>query len=161
MRLTDGVIVLREWRDDDVEPAVVATADPEIPRWTPIPSPNTAENVRAFLAEPLEGKVRLVIADPQTDELIGSVGIVAVDDARGEGEIGYWVAAEHRGRGVATRAVRLLAGWALGERGLKRVELQIDPDNVNSRRVAEKAGFAFDGVREGRLGEAAFYALAR
>ena len=161
MRLTDGVVVLREWRDADVDPAVVATADPEIPRWTPIPSPNTAENVRAFLAEPLEGKVRLVIAHPETDELIGSVGIVALDEALGAGEIGYWVAAAHRGRGVATRAVRLLADWALGERGLERVELQIHPENANSRRVAEKAGFIFDGVREGRLGEAAFYVRAR
>jgi RimJ/RimL family protein N-acetyltransferase len=166
VRLTDGVVVLREWRDADVQPAVVATADPEIPRWTPIPRPNTAENIRAFLAEPLEGRVRLVIADPQTEELIGSVGIVAVDEARGEGEIGYWVAAEHRGRGAATRAVRLLTDWALGERGLRRVVLHIDPENVNSRRVAEKAGFAFEAIIDGEtvrdgLGVVALYALDR
>ena len=166
MRLSDGVVVLRDWRDADVEPAVVATADPEIPRWTPIPSPNTAENVRAFLAEPAEGRVRLVIADPDTDELLGSVGIVAIDEAQGWGEIGYWVAAEHRRRGLATRAVRLLAAWALEERGLRRVVLHIDPDNINSRRVAEKAGFVFEGiidgatVREG-LGIVALYALDR
>jgi RimJ/RimL family protein N-acetyltransferase len=154
-------VVLREWRDADVEPAVAATADPEIPRWTPIPSPNTAENVRAFLAEPLEGRVRLVIADPESDELIGSVGLVAVDEPGNCGEIGYWVAAPHRGRGVATRAVALLADWALGERGLRRVELQIDPDNVSSRRVAEKAGFSYEGIVDGRLGEAALYVLER
>jgi len=159
LRLTDGVVVLREWRDDDVEPAVRATADPEIPRWTPIPSPNTAENVRAFLAEPLEGRARLVIADPYTDELLGSVGLVAVDDDAGWGEIGYWVAVEHRRRGLATRAVRLLADWALTERGLRRVFLEIHPDNTNSRRVAEKAGFAYEGIVDGRLGEAARYGL--
>lgn len=34
MRLTDGVVVLRHWRDEDVEPAALATRDPEIPRWT-------------------------------------------------------------------------------------------------------------------------------
>jgi RimJ/RimL family protein N-acetyltransferase len=144
----------------------VANADPEIPRWTPIPRANTAENVRAFLAEPLGGRVRLVIADPDTDALLGSVGIVAIDDPGGWGEIGYWVAAEQRRRGLATRAVRLLADWALGERGLRRVVLHIDPENVNSRRVAEKAGFAFEeiidgvAVREG-LGVVALYALDR
>jgi RimJ/RimL family protein N-acetyltransferase len=158
MRLTGEGMVLRDWRDADVEPAVVATADPEIPRWTPIPSPNTAENIRAFLAEPAEGRVRLVIADPQTDELIGSVGIVALDAAIGEAEIGYWVAAEHRRRGIATRAVDLLARWALTDGGFRRVVLQIDPDNVHSRRVAEKAGFAYEGIVDGRVGEAALYA---
>ena len=161
MRLTDGVIVLREWREADVEPAVIATADPEIPRWTPIPVDNTAENIRAFLDSPLDGGARLVIADPETDALIGSIGIVAVDEQSGYGEIGYWVSAEHRRRGVATRSVRLLAEWALSERGLREVGLQIDPRNANSRGVAEKAGFRFAGVIDGRLGEAAHYVLGR
>ena len=148
MRLTDGVIVLRDWRDDDVEAAVRATHDPEIPRWTRVPEDNTPENVRAFLADSI-AEERLIIADAETDELLGATGVMRVDEESRRAEIGYWVAAEHRGRGVASRAVELLAAWALGERGLRRVELHIDPRNAASLRVAEKAGFQFEGVLRG------------
>lgn len=145
MRLTDGVIVLREWREEDIEPVVRATADPEIPRWTRVPDRNTAEDVRAFLALPV-ADVRRIIADAHTDELLGSVGLLRGDEEQGRAEIGYWVGAEHRGRGIAVRAVNLLADWAFAERGLQRLELHIDPANAASLRVAEKAGFAFEGV---------------
>ena len=61
-------------------------------------------------------------------------------------EIGYWVKAGARGRGVATRALALLARWAFDELGAARVELRAEPDNVGSQRVAEKAGFTREGV---------------
>ena len=62
----------------------------------------------------------------------------------GYGLIGYWVAADARGRGVAAAALRLLAGWALGEGGLGRV-VYTDPDNLTSQRVAE-GGVQREGV---------------
>jgi RimJ/RimL family protein N-acetyltransferase len=53
--------------------------------------------------------------------------------------------AEARGRGVATRAVRLLSDWAVRELGLTRVEILVHEDNAPSLRVAEKAGFRDTG----------------
>jgi RimJ/RimL family protein N-acetyltransferase len=47
----------------------------------------------------------------------------------------------HRGKGVAPRAVRLMAEWAFGPLGLTELLLEIDPQNVASVRVAEKCGF--------------------
>lgn len=61
--------------------------------------------------------------------------------------IGYWVLERARGRGVATRAVRLLSRWALESADGVRVEALVDPRNEPSWRVAEAAGFR----REGRL----------
>jgi RimJ/RimL family protein N-acetyltransferase len=52
---------------------------------------------------------------------------------------------DHRGRGVATAAVDLMSARAFAD-GWHRLELHIDPDNAASRRVAEKAGYAFEGV---------------
>lgn len=65
--------------------------------------------------------------------------------------VGYWVAAEARGRGVCTRALRLLSRHALEELELQRVDLVTDPDNVASQRVAEKVGFRREGVLRAHL----------
>jgi len=55
--------------------------------------------------------------------------------------IGYWIAPRARRRGLATRAVRLAAAWALQEGGAARVEALVEPENTASKRVVEAAGF--------------------
>jgi RimJ/RimL family protein N-acetyltransferase len=59
-------------------------------------------------------------------------------------ELSYGIAPPARGRGIATRAVRLAAEWALNGGGFSRVELRIPQSHVASRRVAEKTGFRFE-----------------
>jgi len=46
----------------------------------------------------------------------------------GVAHLSYWVFAQFRGRGFATRGLRLAAAWALGELGVERLELYIEPD---------------------------------
>ncbi len=61
-------------------------------------------------------------------------------------EIGWWLAPEARGRGVAPVAVDLVAAWALGPPlGLRQVWARIDPGNAASARVAAGAGFRLLG----------------
>ncbi len=153
--LTDGVVVVRGLRESDVPAIVAACQDPEIPRWTRVPSPYTAEDARQFLAiaarEAAAGDgVALALADGD-DRLIGTVGLMDVRD--GSGEIGYWIAAEARGRGVAVRATVLLRDWAHAELGLHTIEVLPHRDNAPSRRVAERAGFSDTGElrRIGRM----------
>jgi RimJ/RimL family protein N-acetyltransferase len=70
-----------------------------------------------------------------------------MDRAPRYGEIGYWVAAAARGRGVASRAVTLLRDWAAEELGLELIELVIHEQNALSCRVAERTGFLDTGER--------------
>jgi RimJ/RimL family protein N-acetyltransferase len=63
-----------------------------------------------------------------------------------QGEIGYVVGRAARGRGVASRALRLLTHWGFSQLGLERIELWIDTANERSERVAERAGYIRDGV---------------
>jgi RimJ/RimL family protein N-acetyltransferase len=77
---------------------------------------------------------------------LGFAAIVDLDLRACQGEIGYAVIGEARGRGIAGRALRLITGWALDGLGLERVELRIDLDNEASIRVAERAGYHRDGV---------------
>ena len=147
--LRDGDLVLRPKRLGDVDAITAACQDPEIPRWTFVPSPYTRADAEAFLARSAEeeaaGKcVNLLAVDAQ-DRLLGSFSLMELDHEPGYGEIGYWVASEARGRGIATRAVRLLADWAREELELTKVDILPHKDNAPSRRVAEKAGFRDTG----------------
>lgn len=67
--------------------------------------------------------------------------------------LGYTVAEAMQGRGVATEAVRLATRIAFGAGGLglERIEAVAAVENTASRRVLEKAGFQFEGVRRGLL----------
>jgi RimJ/RimL family protein N-acetyltransferase len=140
--LGDDELLLREPTQEDVAAITAACQDPEIPRWTRVPSPYTEDHARAWLAS--GGEDRFLITDRETGELLGSVGLRP--DGDGAGEIGYWVKREARGRGVAARAVRLVSEWGLRERGLARISLMTEPENVPSQRVAEKAGYRREGV---------------
>lgn len=64
-----------------------------------------------------------------------------------QGTVGYWVAQEVAGRGVAPTAVALACDYAFGQLGLHRVEVCICPENALSLRVVEKLGFRYEGRR--------------
>jgi len=144
--LRDGDLILRPKRTEDADAVTAACQDPEIPRWTMVPSPYTRRHAEEHLATVAERarrgeSVDLHAVDPD-GALLGAFSLMALDRAPGQGEIGYWVAAEARGRGVATRAVRLLTEWGHRELGLERIELMAHDDNLASRAVAERAGYA-------------------
>lgn len=150
--LTDGTVVLRLPRDADAPTIAAACGDPEIARWIPIPVPYHLEDARAFVAFAAEGwssgrEPTFVIADVATRTLVGTVAIHRRPDEPGKAAVGYWLAPGARGRGAATRAVRLAVRWAFGvEPGLVRMELLTLVGNDASGRVALRAGFAREGI---------------
>jgi RimJ/RimL family protein N-acetyltransferase len=148
--LRDGDLVLRPMRPDDADAITAECQDAEIPRWTLVPSPYSRADAERFIALSAEEAaagttVNLLAVDERDGRLLGSFGLMEIDAETGYGEIGYWVSAEARGRGVATRATRLLAAWARDGLGLTRLEILPHKDNGPSRRVAEKAGFSDSG----------------
>jgi RimJ/RimL family protein N-acetyltransferase len=170
--LSDGEIRLRLHADSDIPAIVAACRDPEIPRWTRVPAPYREVDARSWLEQESHGRARgqllgLLVVDPGDDRLLGSAGIVHVDREEGRCELGYWMAREGRGRGLATRAVRMLSGWVFDNVPVDRIEIHAEPDNSASRRVAERAGFTFEGVlrsyfvNKGVRRDAASYSLLR
>ena len=166
--LRDGDLVLRPKRLDDADAITAACQDPEIQRWTFVPSPYTRADAEAFLRSSVEeeaaGKSAGFLAVDAEDRLLGSFSVMELDLEAGYGEIGYWVAAGARGRGIATRGVRLLAEWAREELGLTRIDVLPHKDNAPSRRVAEKAGFhdtgEFVGAARGGVEEPVYAVYA-
>ncbi len=145
--LRAGDLVLRPATPADADAVTAACQDPEIPRWTTVPSPYSRADAEWFIGfcadEAAAGRAIHLLAVDGAGTLVGTVGLTGLDRARAE--VGYWVAAEARGRGVAPRAVELLLEWARRELGVTRVELRAHPANAASLRVAAKAGFAATG----------------
>jgi RimJ/RimL family protein N-acetyltransferase len=146
--LTDGVLTLRPPSAEDVDALVEACQDPEISRWTRVPQPYVRADALTYLARTAEetraGRTRPFLGFID-EALVGSFSVMELGHTPGYGELGYWVAAPARGRGVATRAVTLLRDWAVAALGLARIELLIHEDNAPSIRVAELTGFIATG----------------
>jgi RimJ/RimL family protein N-acetyltransferase len=154
VEISEDGIVLRTWRLDDAAAVEAACRDLEIARWIPwIPVPYTHEHAVAYVQACLEAgddRFPLAIADAATGGALGSIDL-RLNSQGYRGHIGYWVAAQERGRGVCTRALRALSRWALAELELQRLELITDPDNRASQRVAEKVGYRREGVMRAHL----------
>lgn len=84
-------------------------------------------------------------------EPLGRIGMHTVSLRFGVAEVGYWVLPQHRRRGVATAAVKALSRWALNDLGLHRLALAHSVANQPSCRVAEAAGYIFEGVMRSAL----------
>ena len=148
--LTDGEIRLRAWKASDAPAVTAACQDPEIPRWTVVPHDYEERHAREFIAGTAANlahgrELDLAIVDGD-DRLLGALGISNFDWTDLTAEIGYWMAADARGRGIGTRATRMLAEWALMSLGLERLELLAHPYNEASQRLAERAGFTREGT---------------
>jgi RimJ/RimL family protein N-acetyltransferase len=156
IRLTDGVVALRPWDDRDLERMIAMCRDPEIARWTRVPSPYTREDGLTFLTlaeiERRNGTAaHLALEDAAAGAVAGSISLQHLDWEGDRGEIGYFTAAEFRGRGLMVRAVELLTAHALDGLGLAEVRIEAATGNAASQRVAERAGYERLGVREGGL----------
>jgi RimJ/RimL family protein N-acetyltransferase len=151
--LGDAVVLLRPWAQDDVPESLMAFADPLVQRFSwPRTSPYTEADARGYfveqdLARRRGEKLELALTEPGDARPVrGGCSLYDVELDAGRARVGYWLAPEGRGRGVATHAVRLLSGWAFAELALFRLELTCGPDNGASQRVAERCGFTREGV---------------
>lgn len=150
----DGEIdlVLAEERHADAVARLIVRNQRRLARWEPwAERPATIGALRSFIRGCLEGfaagtQVQTYIR--VGGELVGSCGM-RISAATRTGEVGYWLDAEHEGRGIATRAARALVGESFRERDLVRVELRTAVDNLRSRALAERLGFVHETTHRG------------
>ncbi|WP_326826860.1 GNAT family N-acetyltransferase [Streptosporangium sp. NBC_01756] len=143
MEITAGKLHLRPWRPADAEAVAQALRDPEIRRWA-TRTPEEPDE-RTWIADRAAGwadgsSASFAITDTTGGEVLGHVRVRTRGD--GIGEIGYWILAGARGRGVAGHAVGAVARWAFARLDLSRLDLRHAADNPASCRVAQKSGFA-------------------
>jgi RimJ/RimL family protein N-acetyltransferase len=138
VEIRDDELVLRPIEARDAGDIAAGLADPEVSRYMlHIPTPYTPKDSRSWVkrCEQVwrEGtSYPFAIVDAGSGGFLGSIELTA-----DSGSVGYWVVPGAQGRGVATRALRLLCDWARR----RPLRLTTHPDNFASQRVAAKAGF--------------------
>ncbi len=169
--LRQGRVTLRPWREDDAGELVARIRDRAIFEFLDrLPQPYRRQDALDYIRGSAEGwrtrsHTNFAIFVDSIDGAAGSIGVSWSEIEEGVGEVGYWVAAEARGLGVATAATRLVSHWAFdAEPRLERLQLRADVANRPSNRVAEKAGFTREGVlrssrRNLRLGRRADFVM--
>ena len=144
--LTDGVVVLRRWARDDLACVEEAAQDPDIPKGTTVPATFTPAEGLAWIERQWsrhdEGTgLSQAIADASSNEALGAGVLMARKP--GTVEIGYWLIPRAIGRGFGSRAVGLLARWALTEGCLRGSRLWLcrttSPRSASWRRPASVA----------------------
>lgn len=104
-----------------------------------------AENI---WAKPHEENVErsLIILDPDNKNFIGSTGIKPLNLMVPSFEVGYWVNVDYAGQGLITEAVNALVHYIFDELRANRIEIHCESTNLKSWKVAERLGFAMEGV---------------
>jgi ribosomal-protein-serine acetyltransferase len=171
--LTDGVLTLRPLQRDDRDSMYAAVMESltEVSQWLPWCHPGySIAETEGFIESCITAWAQqthfpLAIFDASTGEYLGGTGITHIDRQTRQGSVGYWVRTGATRRGIAPKAVRIVARFAFETLQLSRLEIFARPENVPSRRVAEKAGAKFEAiarnrvVQHGKAYDAALYSL--
>jgi ribosomal-protein-serine acetyltransferase len=171
--LTDGELLLRplERADRDALYAAVMESIPQISPWLPwCHAGYHVGETEAFIESCItawaqQANFPIGIFDARDGTYLGATGVNHIERMNRLGNIGYWVRTSATRRGIAPRAVRMVARFAFESLQLHRMEIVVRPENVASRRVAEKAGAKFEVIarnrifQHGRAYDAALYSL--
>jgi ribosomal-protein-serine acetyltransferase len=117
--------------------------------WMPWAADQTLEQTANFIRAALRrhaernGFEMALVLD---ERIIGAAGFAGIDWVARATSVGYWLAEEHQGRGLMTRAVKSLVDHAFDELELHRVEIQAAKDNLRSRAIPERLGFQEEGT---------------
>ncbi|SDQ78024.1 GNAT family N-acetyltransferase [Microbacterium sp. cf332] len=134
---------------DDADAITAAAQDPEVPRWTTLPSPYDRSHAEDFVAKAAvwwQEQSELTWGIRVDGSWVGMIGLHRTI-AGGSAEIGYWMAAAARGHGYVTEAARAVIDFGFAEPlSLARIEWRAVVGNLASARTARSLGFRYEGL---------------
>ena len=158
--LASGTITMRPMRPSDAEDIYRAVQDPEIPKFTTVPSDYPIDlaidfaHTRAAASFVNKTELVFVIEDsrlissdyPYTNGFAGVMSLHTIDIPNHRAEIGYWLAKESRGKGICSKAAEMITEYGLMTIGFKRIDGIVDVRNEPSKAALLKAGYEFEGI---------------
>ncbi len=162
-------LLLRGWRDEDLEPYARICADPEVVRYmgrgAMMGRGQTAESVERYVRHwERYGYGLWAVEDKASGAFIGRIGLMYHDDwPEGEHktEVGWLLDRAVWGRGFASEGALASLYYGFGDLGLERIISIAVPENQASRRVMEKAGLTQRGETRWKDLDVVWYAIDR
>ena len=144
-------LVLRPLNPEDMQALFAIFSDQEVMRyWNTAPwsSLDDAWNFIRASAEAMERQesMTLGIAQKATGELIGKCMLFNYESASKRAEIGFGIGRPYWGHGFVSEAGRALLAYGFDALGLRRIEAEIDPQNLSSGKILERLGFVKEGL---------------
>ncbi|MGC4749079.1 GNAT family N-acetyltransferase [Micromonospora sp. DT201] len=145
-----GELRIRPMEEQDLDAVVQTCQDPDSIRWTTVPDPYERADAQGYQVYGQDAWARgdaacFVIADPD-DRYAGTIDLRLSPTDALLADVGFMTAPAARGRGYMPAALVALSAWGCTTLGLARIEWKANVGNTASRRVAEKAGFTFEGT---------------
>lgn len=154
--LTTERLLLRPLRPGDADAVHAACQDPDIPRWTAVPSPYTREHAAEFIGRSPDNwrddvMYNFGVFTRDGGALVSSMGLMRFgpDGPTGpdhQAELGYWTVKDQRRKGYTAEAARAVCAWGFETLGLERIEWYAETGNHGSRAVALAVGFVMEGT---------------
>jgi RimJ/RimL family protein N-acetyltransferase len=145
-------LLLREIEEGDAfdmfEFARLSTIGPNA-GWRPHASlSETREVIKLFRNKKKYGQLGVfAIVWKENNKMIGTIELHSYVRNH-KAELGYTVSPKYWGRGIAVEASKYIISWGFEKLNMKRIECTAFPENFQSRRVCEKLGFTYEGLRK-------------
>ena len=162
---------LRKWSLEDIESVSHFANNEKIARnlRDVFPYPYTAEDAKGYIEMCIANEnANLCRAIDVNGVAVGSIGVFPCADVyRKSAELGYWLAEDFWGKGIMTEATRQICAAAFEKFDIVRIYAEPYAHNQGSRRVLEKAGFAYEGTmkcgvyKNGQIYDYCMYALLK
>lgn len=158
MFYTDGVITVRPFQPEDTPEvhAAVSESQEEAPHWLSDLKGLSLSDVQEFVEQQPrnwnEDKAyNFAVVESSSNRIVGGCGLTHINRRHRCCNLYFWTRTSSTGLGYGTRAVVLMARFAFESLGMQRMEMVIEPENLASLRVAEKAGAISEGYLRKRL----------
>lgn len=165
--------IIRKWRLEDAKDLAGMLSNKKIQDnlRDGLPYPYTEKDAQAFIQDMLAADSTKTFAFAiinDENKAIGSIGAFRCENIhRQTAEMGYYLAEEYWGKGIATEAVKQLADHVFNQTDIMRIFAEPFSTNRGSCRVLEKSGFQFEGtlrnnaVKNGEIKDMQMYALIK
>lgn len=153
-----GRISLRPPAESDVQKIFEACQDPLIPRFTTVPAEYTLAHALDYVQRvpaslELHREFPFIIEFGAGDEKVfsGVISFHTISLENSRAEVGYWIDAPMRGKGIGTIATKIITNYGFRTMGFRRIEAAVDIDNTPSQKLLISAGYSKEGVLAQRV----------
>ncbi|CAB4703048.1 unannotated protein [freshwater metagenome] len=152
--LTYGLMTLRPLAEKDIPEIYASCQDAVIPRFTRVPINYTMAHAEFFvrektpksLAEKSELAFAIDYGNGDERKFAGVISFHSMDLPDLVAELGYWISADLRGKGIGTTAARMLTNFGFETMGFERIEALVDVENTASKLLLSSAGYSLEGI---------------